>query len=84
LLYWILLSFCSNFAFCPTPTSSQIKLNKNHQNKHSRDCEDNLPSYTLPNFPHKDSIDNMGHGTWPNQKARCYLSPLILFPTTIL
>ena len=37
---------------------NQIK--NNHQNKHSRDCEDNLPPYTLPNFLHKEFIDNMG------------------------
>ena len=57
---WLLLSFCADFSFCPAPSYSQIKLNDNHQNKHSIDCGLNLPSYPLPYFLHKEFIDNIG------------------------
>ena len=46
--------------FSSAPSSSQIKLNNNHQIKHGRGCGVNLTSYPLPNFSHKEFIDIMG------------------------
>ena len=71
LLCWLLLSSCVDFIISLAPASSQTKLINNHQKRHSRGCEVNLPSYPLPYFSHKECIDSMGlksptcFYTWP-------------------
>ena len=52
--------FVSTLFFSPAPASSQTKWNNNHQKQHGRGCGVKLPSYSLPNFSHKEFINNMG------------------------